>query len=142
MKHLFLTPRIRTSSYVEMLAAELPGLRNSPRGDIQEPVLPDLVNLAVVDNQDAFKDELDKLNVKSLIDWRDVMLWREDTQEYTIQKEISRSLHKDDVINLQFTRYVHNVVEAAPIVLRLYIAALQDLPRPYQYVETRPPDSG
>ncbi|KAF9459754.1 hypothetical protein BDZ94DRAFT_1380660 [Collybia nuda] len=103
VKHLFVVPQIRTSSYVQMLAEALPELRNSSAGDIQEPALPDLRNLIVVDNQGMFHKQLDKLQIKSTIDWREIIIWREGVQEQKLHRDITKSLSKDDVINLQFT---------------------------------------
>jgi acyl-CoA synthetase (AMP-forming)/AMP-acid ligase II len=105
VQHLIVVPRIRSSAYLEMLATELPSLKSAPQGDIQDPAVPDLKNIVVVDNEGAFKTELDKLDMRCTIDWREVLLWREDTHEQKLVDEIASSLHKDDVINLQFTRY-------------------------------------
>ncbi|KAJ8078598.1 hypothetical protein PM082_012881 [Marasmius tenuissimus] len=103
VKHLFVVPRIRSSAYLEMLASKLPDLKNSARGEIQDPNLPELRNLVVVDNQDAYRDQLSKLDIKPIIDWREVMLWREDTREKNTVWSIAESLTKDDVVNMQFT---------------------------------------
>lgn len=89
-----------------MLSEALPELRNSSPGAIQEPALPELRNLVVVDNHGTFHKQLDKLQIKSTIDWREIIIWREDVQERTLQREIAKLLSKDDVINLQFTRLV------------------------------------
>ncbi|KAF5383310.1 hypothetical protein D9615_005004 [Tricholomella constricta] len=102
-KHLFVVPRIRSSAYVEMLAAVVPGLEGSQPGHIQAEELPELRNLVVVDNQGKYQGELDKLGVKGIIDWREIIMWREDTPERDMQRDMSASLEKDDVINLQFT---------------------------------------
>lgn len=88
-----------------MLSDTLPGLRYSQPGNIQDEALPELRNLIVVDNQELYKKETDQLTIKSLVDWRDILLWKEFNQEHEMQKHISQSLHYDDVINLQFTRY-------------------------------------
>lgn len=87
-----------------MLTDALPGLRGSMPGNIQEPTLPGLRNLVVVDNDDAFLGQREKLGVRSTIDWREIMIWREGTREQELLREMCASLHKDDVINLQFTR--------------------------------------
>lgn len=81
-----------------------PQMRSMHPGDIQLEELPDLRNFVVIDNNNEAKAELEKLHVKSTVDWREVMLWREDSREARIQRQIERSLDKDDVINLQFTR--------------------------------------
>ena len=88
-----------------MLTDALPGLRHSMPGNIQDPAtLPELRNLVVVDNDDTFLIQREKLGVTSTIDWREIMIWREDTREQASLREMRASLHKDDVINLQFTR--------------------------------------
>ncbi|KAK1232984.1 hypothetical protein PQX77_003898 [Marasmius sp. AFHP31] len=86
-----------------MLASNLSDLKNSARGEIQDPNLPELRNLVVVDNQDAYRNQLSKLDIKPIIDWREVMLWREDTREKNTVWSIADSLTKDDVVNMQFT---------------------------------------
>ncbi|KAJ7039801.1 hypothetical protein C8F04DRAFT_949273 [Mycena alexandri] len=88
--HLFVVPRIRSSSYLEMLKEKLPDLHT-------------LRNLVVVDNTGILTQEADKLDLRSRIDWREIMVWDESSHESNLQKEISSSLQKDDVINLQFT---------------------------------------
>ncbi|KAE9391098.1 acetyl-CoA synthetase-like protein [Gymnopus androsaceus JB14] len=88
VKHLVIVPALRSSKYFNHLLTErFPALANSRPGDIQEPELPDLRNLIVVNNSDEY--EL----VKPAIDWR----------ERKTVKDIAQGLDKDDVINLQFT---------------------------------------
>ncbi|RDB30266.1 putative acyl-CoA synthetase YngI [Hypsizygus marmoreus] len=103
VKHLFVVPHIRTSAYVEMLAHALPEMKNSRPGDIQDPGLPELRNLVVVDNKGKSWARLEKLGIKSAIDWREILMWREDVKEKDMQRDISASLKNDDVANLQFT---------------------------------------
>ncbi|KAI3602868.1 amp-dependent synthetase and ligase [Moniliophthora roreri] len=103
VKHLFVVPRIRTSSYLDMLMSKFPDLKHSAPGEIEEEALPELRNLIVVDNKDLHRDELRKLDIRSVIDWRDILMWREGTQEKRRVEEISRTIHKDDVVNMQFT---------------------------------------
>ncbi|KAL4259867.1 hypothetical protein AB1N83_010678 [Pleurotus pulmonarius] len=103
VKHLFVVPSIRSSAYVEMLATAYPDLRESPPGCIQEEALPELRNLVVFDKSGNLEEKLDKLDIKCAVDWREIMAWREDTSEARMQREITHSLEKDDVINLQFT---------------------------------------
>ncbi|KAJ7512064.1 hypothetical protein B0H11DRAFT_1949572 [Mycena galericulata] len=103
VSHFFVVPRIRSSAYIEMLVDRFPDLRNSIPGSIQEPSLPELRSLVVVDNTGQFAKDAEKLGVKSWTDWRQIMVWDESSSESALQKEISKSLHKDDVINLQFT---------------------------------------
>lgn len=67
--------------------------------------MPKLRNLVVVNNpSDPHKFRHDLHGLKCAIDWREFMAWREDAKEKRLHEEISASLHKDDVINLQFTR--------------------------------------
>ncbi|KAH7926256.1 acetyl-CoA synthetase-like protein [Leucogyrophana mollusca] len=104
VSHLFVVPRIRTSHYVRMLTNAFPDLRNSRPGDIQEAALPTLKSLVVVDNTSG-PVELDKelYGVKSAIDWREIMVWRQDGQEQRAVQNLSESQQNDDIINLQFT---------------------------------------
>ncbi|KAH7915059.1 hypothetical protein BJ138DRAFT_1170179 [Hygrophoropsis aurantiaca] len=104
VSHLFVVPRIRTSHYVRMLTNAFPDLRNSAPGDIQEAALPTLKGLVVVDNTSS-PAELDKelYDVKCAIDWREVMVWREDGKEQRIIQNSLESQKNGDVINLQFT---------------------------------------
>ncbi|EPQ53656.1 acetyl-CoA synthetase-like protein [Gloeophyllum trabeum ATCC 11539] len=104
VSHLLLVPCIRTSSYLNMLADELPALANSPPSSIQEESLPELRNLVVVDNTHDpvhFQKHMDTM--KCTTDFREILVWREDSKEQKILKEIGKTLHKDEVINLQFT---------------------------------------
>ncbi|KAG6831152.1 hypothetical protein H0H87_006082 [Tephrocybe sp. NHM501043] len=103
VKHLFIVPRIRSSAYFEMLTEALPNLRHSKPGDIQCEELPELRNLVVVDNAGEYGNDMTKLDVKGAIDWREILIWREDAREKDMQRDISASLNKDDIINLQFT---------------------------------------
>ncbi|OBZ78072.1 putative acyl-CoA synthetase YngI [Grifola frondosa] len=104
VSHLFVVPRIRTSAYVHMLSDAFPALRNSQPGDIQEPSLPELKHLIVVDNlSDMRQLEHDVKDVKCAVDFRETLIWREDTSERWLLEEIMASLSKDDVVNLQFT---------------------------------------
>lgn len=89
-----------------MLMEAFPALCTFSPGNIQEPSLPSLRHLIVVDNvYDArsFSQEMDR--VRSAVDFRELLVWREDTTEREQVNEIAKTLHHDDVINLQFTRY-------------------------------------
>ena len=81
-----------------------PQMRSMHPGDIQLEELPELRNFVVIDNMNEATTMLEKLHVKSTVDWREVMLWQEGSREAKLQQKIERSLDKDDVINLQFTR--------------------------------------
>lgn len=98
-------PSIRTSHYTFLLSGAFPALRDSSPGAIDEPALPALRNIVIVNHTtDREKYRKDLHGLKGTIDWREVMMWREDGREANELKEISKSLNKDDVINLQFTR--------------------------------------
>ncbi|KAG5641002.1 hypothetical protein DXG03_006427 [Asterophora parasitica] len=107
VKHLFVVPRIRSSTYISMLSNEIPDLAHAQPGHIQAESLPELRSLVLVDFAE-YQGELEKLGVKSTIDWQEIMVWREDAKEGVVQREIANSLTKDDVVNLQFTRYGRN----------------------------------
>jgi hypothetical protein len=103
--HLFTVPRIRTSNYIRMLSDAFPELCNSSPGNIQEPTLPLLRNLVVVsDINDTAEWHQEMCDVKSITDWREVLIWREDTWEQRRIEELVQSQRSDEVINLQFTR--------------------------------------
>ncbi|EEB93316.1 hypothetical protein MPER_08046, partial [Moniliophthora perniciosa FA553] len=121
VKHLFVVPRIRTSSYLDMLASKFPDLKHSAPGEIQEEALPELRNLIVVDNKGLHKDELRKLDIRSVIDWRDILMWKEGTQKRRVE-EISRTIHKDDIVNMQFTSGTTGLPKA---VASLFFASLR-----------------
>jgi len=105
VSHLIMVPQLRTSHFTFLLSGAFPALRDSSPGNIQEPAIPKLRNLVVVNNTlDSNKFRNDLHGLKSAIDWRELMIWREDSKEKRLHQEISASLHKDDVINLQFTR--------------------------------------
>ncbi len=57
-----------------------------------------------MDNAEEEKERLARLKIKSLVDWREILLWREDVNEERKLTEIVNTLAKDDVINIQFTR--------------------------------------
>ncbi|KAF7972149.1 hypothetical protein HWV62_18794 [Athelia sp. TMB] len=104
VKHLFIVPQIRTSHYTSLFAEALPALRESTPGNIQEPSLPDLQNLVVINNTaDKAGFEKDLHGLKSAVDWRDILAWREDSGETKVLTEIARSLDADDITNLIFT---------------------------------------
>lgn len=107
VSHLFIVPRIRSTHYISRLSNAFPALRDSSPGDIQEPVLPLLRNLVVLDNcpdEAQFPKELDRL--KCAVDFRDIMIWEDGAKEKKMHHDISKSLHKDEVVSLVFTRFV------------------------------------
>ncbi|KAJ3986184.1 acyl-CoA synthetase [Lentinula detonsa] len=97
IKHLVIVPSLRSSQYQKILLERFPSLASSNPGEIQEAELPELRNLIVVNNRD--EHEL----VKAAIDWREIILWREDTREAKLVRDIAQGLDNDEVINLQFT---------------------------------------
>lgn len=99
VQHLFLVPRIRSSAYLTMFSEAFPALCNSSPSSIQEPALPALKNLVIVDNEAEF----DKTDIRCAVDWREIMIWQEGTREGNKVKKVMAELDKDDVINLQFT---------------------------------------
>ncbi|KAL4245504.1 Acyl-CoA synthetase [Abortiporus biennis] len=104
VSHLIVVPRIRSSEYVSMLSEALPSIRYSTPGEIQEPSLPKLKHLIVVDNGSDLKDfEKDIENTRSAIDFREILVWREHSSEEKELERAMRELHHEDVINLQFT---------------------------------------
>ncbi|KAF8157017.1 hypothetical protein B0H34DRAFT_783221 [Crassisporium funariophilum] len=103
VKHLFVVPRLRNSGYVRMLAEAFPEIRGTKPGEMQIADVPELRNLVVVDNTEADRADLARLYIKSMVDWREVLMWQEGGREDRMLKELGAGLHKDDVINLQFT---------------------------------------
>lgn len=97
-------PRIRSSTYIETFSQAFPQIRSQHPGEIQIEELPELRNLIVVDNAEEDRARLERLKIKSLVDWREILLWRDDTIEGRKLNEIRSGLEKDEVINLQFTR--------------------------------------
>ena len=103
---MFFVPRIRSSDYVRMLAQTFPEIRSAKPGEIQVQDLPELRNLVLVDNDGTAHNDLAELRIKSMVDWREVLMWREGHGAAQARRDITAKLEKDDVINLQFTRYV------------------------------------
>ncbi|KAF8662377.1 hypothetical protein AX16_001181 [Volvariella volvacea WC 439] len=107
VKHLFLVPSIRSSHYLQLLSQSYPDLTHSSPGNIQEPALPTLRNLVVIDNEGEFVKSgmKDKLEFKSGIEWKEVMVWRDgEGSEERKARELRGGLKNDEVVNLQFTR--------------------------------------
>jgi hypothetical protein len=65
----------------------------------------------VVVNDTSSREEWEKetAGFRSLVDFRDILIWDESSKEGRRMKEIGTSLNKDDVINLQFTRCVGTI---------------------------------
>ena len=105
VSHLFVVPRIRSSAYVRMLCDAFPSIAGAHPGDIQEEALPALRHLVVVDNTGDLKQfEREMRDVRPAVDFREVLVWREDVVERRKVEEIMEGLEVDYVINLQFTR--------------------------------------
>ena len=112
---MFVVPRIRSSGYVSMFAEAFPALANSAPGAIQEAALPALRHLVVVDDTPSLKDYAAELEgVKPAVDFREVLVWQDHASEQHIVDRLEASLLPDDVINLQFTRYVVLTIQNAP----------------------------
>lgn len=98
-----------------MLSSAFPSLRSATPGDIQEEGLPHLKHLVVFDDAAASfsgsgPGEADVSGRKpwwetrAAVDFREVLLWDENGREASIVRDSERTLEKDDVVNLQFTR--------------------------------------
>lgn len=104
LSHLFIVPRVRASQYLRGLSAAFPDLRHSAPGNIQVADLPSLRNLVVVDDVLDHREYLEEIgDTKCAIDFREMLVWREDGTEQRRVKELVDSHHPDEVINLQFT---------------------------------------
>ena len=109
---LFITPTMRTSNYLSLLSEALVSLSSTkPSIPIDDPALPTLQNLVVVDNMSKtsadlrqFQSEMAK--VPAAIDFREVFKWEEGQCASKTSREIIESLNPDEIINLQFTRFV------------------------------------
>jgi hypothetical protein len=103
VQHLVVVPCIRTSAYLSIFADAFPALRNSAPSEIQEPALPFLKNLIVVDNDGEYKSEIEKAAVRCAVDWREIMIWQDGPEGRTVRR-MMKGQDKDEVTNLQFTR--------------------------------------
>lgn len=111
VKHLFIVPRLRASNYVRTLAEAFAEMRGAQPGDIQIQDLPELRNIVLVDNAEEARDDLAKLHIRSMVDWREILMWRQDGHEAKLQQKLYEGLDKDETINLQFTRYDYWIIE-------------------------------
>ena len=109
VKTLIFVPRIRSSDYLRMLAQTFPEIRGAKPGEIQVEDLPDLRSLVLVDNEESAHNDLALLRIKSMIDWRELLMWQEGHGAAKARRDIAARLETDNVINLQFTRYIHNI---------------------------------
>ncbi|KAI0714224.1 acyl-CoA synthetase [Fomitopsis betulina] len=133
VKHLFLVPRLRSSTYIRTLSAAFPALAHSAQGDIQEPAIPSLKNLVVVDNTPGaygkvggdlqqFEEECEV--ARCAVDFREVLVWREDSPLKVRVAEAAGSLYHDEVMNLQFTSGTTGAPKAVSATCRLCSIAL------------------
>jgi len=131
VKHLFVVPRLRSSTYVRTLSQAFIELRHCHPGEIQIEDLPDLRNFIVVDNAEESRADLAKLHIKSMVDWREILLWRDDTTEARIQRDIMAGLQKEEIINLQFTRWaiVHRFLDYSVLRRTFYFSGTTGLPK-------------
>lgn len=107
---LFITPRLRSSNYVSLLNEAIPSLKTNG-AIISDPALPSLRRVILVDNISHSGGDFssEKSLLPSAIDFREILVWREDDQ---IKREVDRiadGLTNEEVINLQFTRFVEIV---------------------------------
>ncbi|PPQ75996.1 hypothetical protein CVT26_005948 [Gymnopilus dilepis] len=103
VKHLFIAPRLRSSNYIRTLAEAFVEIRNAQPGELQIQDLPELRNIILVDNAEEGRDDIAKLKIRSMVDWREILMWREDVHEAKLHRKLYEGLHRDEVINLQFT---------------------------------------
>jgi hypothetical protein len=83
-----------------MLQSHVPSLAHArPGQDLESPELPSLRRIMIV-NDASDAPYSDKHDLSAAIDFREAFSWNKSLKEEQI------SLHKDDVINLQFTRFV------------------------------------
>lgn len=103
---LFVVPSLRSSDYLSMLSSAVPSLSASTSNNVFSEMLPELRSLVLVDNTSGdgrFETALAK--VKSSIDYREVFMWHQSPAEDRQMSELSKTMIKDDIINLQFTRF-------------------------------------
>lgn len=89
-----------------MLSSAIPSLASSSPSGISDAVLPELRSIVLLDNTSGDgRFEAALSNVKCAVDLREIFTWQQSTHEDERLREISEVMQKDDVINLQFTRY-------------------------------------
>lgn len=113
-----------------MLAQTFPEIRSAKPGEIQVEDLPELRNLVLVDNEESAHNDLAQLRIKSMIDWRELLMWRESHGAAQARRDIAARLDTDDVINLQFTRYVLNTL--CKLALLIEIVERPDLQKQFR----------
>ena len=92
--------------------------------------LPELRNLVLVDNEESAHNDLAQLRIKSMIDWREILMWQEGHSAAQARRDIAGRLEIDDVINLQFTRYI--AVILCKLALLIEIVERLDLQKQFR----------
>lgn len=102
---LFITPRLRSSDYISLLSSNIPNVTTN-RGPLQDSAVPSLRTIVLVDNLSHNDVDFasEKAKIPAAIDFREVLVWREDDPLKTEVDQLASSLNSDDVVNLQFTR--------------------------------------
>jgi hypothetical protein len=89
-----------------MLSSAIPSLSTSKPNAILSDVLPDLRSLVLVDNtSNDSRFEASMAHMTCTVDYREVFMWHQSVAEDKYISGLSQSMTKDDVINLQFTRF-------------------------------------
>ena len=104
---LVTVPQIRTSRYAADLAKAIPALLSSKPGAINVEEIPTLRNLVIVndlENSVDYENIMDGLSCT--IDFRELFAWNEGIHERDTIKQAREDMGVNDVINLQFTRFV------------------------------------
>ena len=108
-------------------------------GEIAVEKLPSLKNIVVIDNvldPTESKHTRTGEDAPCAVDFRDVLIWREDTRERKMHKQIKETLHHDDVINMQFTSGTTGAPKAVCVRFKLFLY-------PYKRIVDRiPPGKG
>lgn len=103
---LFVVPSLRGSDYISMLSSAIPSLSASTSNTISSDVLPDLRSFVLVDNtSNEGRFETLMAQTKCAVDYREVFMWYSSPAEDKRISDLSRCMTKDDIINLQFTRF-------------------------------------
>lgn len=82
----------------------MPSLHSASPGEIEDPVLPCLKHLIVVDKTaNGISPSIE--GVKAAMDFRDLLLFDDPSADREM-KELMEGLNEHDVVNLHFTRFV------------------------------------
>lgn len=117
---LFVTPRLRSSNYILLLKEAIPSLKTNAT-TISDSALPSLRHVILVDNISHSGGDFsrEKSLLPSAIDFREVLVWREDDRIKQGVDRITNSLTSEEVINLQFTRSVKRHLYSVSLNLSL-----------------------